>query len=731
MTNTNPFYINIKSISYPVFLGLLGLCTLLTCTDNKKEISIFSTMEHPQIEFGLSELNAALTTKGWTIKTSDQANADIIFEVDETNPQLKSEGFEIKKEGNVIRLTGYDPAGLLYGAIELAEQVTSKGLAKIEPALQNPYMEMRGTKFNIPLDVRTPSYTDASDVAQNNIPVMWDFDFWQDYIDNLARYRYNYISLWNLHPFPSMVKVPGYSEVALDDVQRSTVDWKENYHLHGTGLDEPEILANPEIVKEISIEEKIEFWKKVMQYAQDRNVDFYVITWNIFTYGTEGKYGITDQIDNEITKDYFKQSIKAMFKTYPLLDGIGLTTGENMHRKSFEEKEGWAYDTYAKAILEVAEEMPDRQFTFIHRQHQTGAKNIAEKFKPVIDAPNIEFLYCFKYAKAHVFSTTEQHYHQGFVKDIEGMKTIWGLRNDDTYFLRWGAPDFVRAFIQNIPTSVAKGIYYGSDQWIWGREFLTKNPETPKQLEIVKHWYNWALWGRLSYDASLSNQTFVDLLKIKFPNTNAQLLMDTWQEASMIYPTTTAFHWGEVDFKWYIEACKSRPGPAQNKTGFHDVNRFITLPPHPKSGFQSIPDYVAMQQTSGTTDLKTPLAVAEKLRKHANAALSGLEQIDPSDSKELAYTLNDIKSMAFLGKYYAHKIEGATHLALYRETKMETEQTKAIESLNQALSFWGKYAEAVQAQNKTPLWTNRVGYVDFQQLEAWAAEDIEIARETL
>ena len=51
---------------------------------------------------------------------------------------------------------------------------------------------------------------------------MWDMAFWKAYIDDLARFRYNHISLWNLHPFPSMVRVPGYEKVALDDVRSTT-----------------------------------------------------------------------------------------------------------------------------------------------------------------------------------------------------------------------------------------------------------------------------------------------------------------------------------------------------------------------------------------------------------------------------------------------------------------------------------------------------------------------------
>jgi hypothetical protein len=44
---------------------------------------------------------------------------------------------------------------------------------------------------------------------------------------------------------------------------------------------------------------------------------------------------------------------------------------------------------------------------------------------------------------------------------------------------------------------------------------------------------------------------------------DARALFTAWQEASMIYPVTTGFHWGALDFQWYIEACKSRPEFAQ------------------------------------------------------------------------------------------------------------------------------------------------------------------------
>ena len=287
---------------------------------------------------------------------------------------------------------------------------------------------------------------------------MWSFEFWKEYIDTLARYRYNFVSLWNLHPFPSLVKVPEYPDVALDDVWRSKVKWKENYPLEGREFVTDEILRDVEVVKQLTIDEKIDFWRKVMAYGKSRNVDFYFVTWNIFTYGTGGKYGITDDYRNKTTIDYFRQSVKQMFLTYPDLAGIGLTTGENMPGADFQAKEDWAMATYGQGVLDAAREQPDRKITFIHRQHQAKATEISRTFKPLIDHPNIDFIFSFKYAKAHVYSATTQPYHHEFVKDLGDLKTIWTLRNDDVYYFRWGAPDFVREFVQEHSARRVAGI---------------------------------------------------------------------------------------------------------------------------------------------------------------------------------------------------------------------------------------------------------------------------------
>jgi hypothetical protein len=742
--------------------GSFGICAILLvgCFTASAQVHVAAVTllvdgESPQAVFASEEIQKSLRARGHSVRQYDLTrlarvtdDVRIILgllsntsvtgamrsEGARTAGTLKSEGYSIRagsKEGRTTYWAiGADAAGVMYGGLELAEVIRVSDFEGIKDVDHNPYMTMRGTKFNCPLDVRTPSYTDVCDAAQKNIIEMWNLDFWKEYIDNLARYRFNYISLWSLHPFPSLVKVPDYPDVALDDVKRSKVQWNEYYSLNGTGFDAPEILENLETLKKITIDEKIDFWRRVMRYGKQRNVDFYFVTWNIFVNGTEGKYGITDSISNETTVDYFRKSVKQMFLTYPDLAGIGLTTGENMPKASFEQKEDWAFKTYAQGVLDAAKEQPGRKFTLIHRQHQTGAKDIARKFRPVIDHKDIEFIFSFKYAKAHVFSSTTQPYHTSFVKDIQdegGLKTIWTLRNDDAYRFRWGAPDFVREFIRNIPYEVSKGFYYGSDQYIWGREFMSTEPDSPRQIEIVKHWYHWMIWGRLGYNPNLSNERFVKILQQRYPSVSGQDLFTAWQEASMIYPRTTGFHWGSLDFRWYIEACKSHPDYARTETGFHDVNRFITLEPHKGTDNISIPDYVenlaAGRESSGTT----PAEVSDQLHGHADKALKVLDRLDHADDKELRLTLGDIRAVAMLGKYYAHKIRGATELAIFRKTKKKEHQDAAIRELNWAAAYWRLYTSIALGQYKDPLWTNRVGRCNWRDLLNEVLKDVAIA----
>ncbi|MEQ9289502.1 MAG: carbohydrate-binding family 6 protein [Cyclobacteriaceae bacterium] len=726
-----------------------ALCFTLSVTATAQStVSIFNVHNSPMVDFALNDLKDELYSNQTIIKKTGVSDATLLLitksdissgkssqlKYPKVDFDLKAEGFVIKKDKqNKIWVIGADEPGLMYGILELVEQVQLYGMEGIKETNQNPYMKTRGTKFNLPLDVRTPTYTDPSEASNQNMLEMWSMDFWTEYIDKLARDRYNMISLWSLHPFPSMLKVPDYPEVALDDVWRTTHS-TSIFRPVGNGVKYPNISANTEVIKQITIEEKIEYWQRVMSYAKDRNVDIFLMVWNIFDWGIDEKYGITEKPENPVTRDYFRKSVKQMLLTYPDLSGIGLTVGENMAGYEGEVKEEWAFDTYGKGVLEALELDPDRKITFIHRLHQGDVKLISNQFAPLIDHKNVNFIFSFKYAQAHIMSSTRQPYADDFVKEIGGMKTLWTLRNDDNYYFRWGGVKFLREFIKNIPYDVSEGFYYGSDGYVWGRDFMSKNERNPRELDIKKHWYHWMSMGRLGYNPGLADQRFAEMLKYRFPEADDQSLFTAWQEASMVYPVTTGFHWGPADFSWYIEGCMSRKGhptASIDQKGIHHVDQFIQQPVHPGTNNQTIPDYVEMVMAGETSDLTTPLQVAEKLHGHADKALELLMGIGQFKDETLSKTVEDIWSISYLGKYYAHKISGSTHVAFYRKFRKKEHQDKAVEELEMALDYCKKFTENASKQHINPMWMKRVGMADWMKFIEHAEQDIETAKQII
>ncbi len=732
----------------------IGLGTGPVLASPSPEVGIVDEWNAAQVRFAVQDITAALNHRGHAVTTKRTAAVNVYFSsVDRRHRELASsahvqpEGFSLRrKQGKAGRgqldivVFSRDAAGAMYGGLELAEQIRIGGLDAVVDTDRNPYMALRGTKFNIPLDLRTPSYSDMSDSAQANIATVWDFEFWRAYLDQLARDRYNFVSLWNLHPFPSMVKLADYPDVALNDVWRSTMKFDEDYSTRTVDLVSPAMLASKEVVRTLTIEQKIAFWRQVMEYARDRNIQFHVVTWNIFTYGVDGKYGITDAMDNPRTLAYFRASVREMFRTYPLLAGIGLTAGENMGEvkvysggvDSFDAKENWLFATYGQGVLDAARAEPGRRFRLIHRQHETRAQDIAKTFEAVIAQPNVDFVFSFKYAQAHVLSSTRQTFHDEYLKSLGPHRTLWTLRNDDALLYRWAAPDFVREFVRNMPREQTAGVYFGSDMWVWGREFLARHPKLKGQLEIDKHWLHFLLWGRMAYDPTLDNERIAALVGRRFPGIDGAKLLALWQDASMIYALVTGFHWADFDFQWYIEGCRSRPGPARTASGFHSVETFITQPVHPGTDNITIPKYVAGVLAGQVPAGTTPPQVADLLDERADRvtrALAGLHDSAPTPgNEEYSATMADAASMAALGKYYAAKIRGATELALYRQTRDAAHQERATAHLLAAQGFWLQYTGRSRASYRNPLWTNRVGIVAWDELNAEVANDITIAR---
>ena len=232
------------------------------------------------------------------------------------------------------------------------------------------------------------------------------------------------------------------------------------------------------------------------------------------------------------------------------------------------------------------------------------------------------------------------------------------------------------------------------------------------------------LWGRLGYDPGLGNERLVSILGRRYPGASGERLFDALQSASMVYPLTTGFHWGALDFQWYVECSCSRDNEAGTVSGYHDLLSFISHPAHPGTDNVTIPEFVEAQVSGEEIEGTTPLDLARRLEEHADRALAGVGGIPPGGSTELWQQLEDIRAMAYLGKHHSHKIRAATEIALHWATNAREDRENAVHHARQAALYWRTYVSYLSAAYQSSIWFNRIGEVDWKRFYLDVLHDV-------
>jgi Bacterial Ig-like domain len=677
------------------------------------------------------------------------------------NPTVpQAYGIRVRTSGSLqeILVYGFDATGAMYGGLDVAEAVMMGMLSSMSASDKAPYVSERGIKLNIPLDARTPSYSDPGDPAQAAIPEIWSISFWQEYLDEMARQRLTTLSLWNLHPFPSMVTVPEYPAVALSDVKRTLVPFTE-VALRGQGAWDAATMgksADLEVVKVMTPTEKTTFWNQVIEMADARGISVYIFTWNIYTDGLEGNpYGIVeDSADSSVkqasatTKKYFRASVRTLLTKFPKLAGLGITGGEEMDGDAAA-KEKWLADTYGEGMNDiivgyeaiapngtktVVPANPTRKMRLIHRLHEVTYSQINTAFGKFKNSFTIDTSH--KYSVAHTFSTTKPTFKLKDINSAPAEDQVWlTVRFDDQYNARWGDPDFVRSWVNNLPQGIngqgepkLKGFYMGPDGYTWARRTNLKDSSI-NELDIRRWWYTQSLFSRLSYDPTLTNTFFNNLVAARMgvSLSTATAINNGLASASKITPWLLRYHWdGGNDYMYFPEGCKSLYG------GFISVNDYMDNSPIGSGDGNGQSPLTMTNFCNEEIKGNKPLDISVEIDKAAADALSAIASV-PNDASntELMHTLADIRILAAMGKYYAAKFRGTRDLkyaAIYKATASKSAEyrAKSVAHLTDALALWTAYADLSQTYYY-PTRMSRIGSFDLKAYTVYAAYDIAIA----
>jgi len=665
-----------------------------------QKVGVFFDSNVPQIAFAAGDIKAALESKNFTVETlplaslnaayphrkvvvtvaSNEGAAKMLTRQGATLPAgLGEQAYCVRtttKGPKTYWAVGGDDNGAMYGGLQIAENISRDGLSGTYHSQESPFMLNRGMKLNMPLDRRIPTYVGGwtSNSAKQAIPHVWDMTFWKTLIDQQARNRYNLLSVWVHHPFPALVKLAEYPKACL-----------------------PRIEGFDGFVKEMDHEQRVAFWREVMKYAHSRGMKFYFFNWNVYVDYAKDQYPeITKDLDNAATIEYVNKSVKALIDTYPDLDGFGITAGDGMS-KSPEDNTTWTYNAIGKPVMEYLIEHPSRKFNLIHRSVYSNPQLFDSLYAPLKAVPNVTTNFSFKYAQAHMYSTPTPKWGAAIESASKlGIKTWITIRNDDYFYINWGDPKFVRDYMAGIPEKEnVISMYIGSDGYNPTRTYFCKNEAMNGQLEIERRWYMEMLWGRISYNPTVSDDVFKNMLAKRFPTVSADNLFQAWTLASRPLPKVTELIMGNwsLDFHWYPEACWSDPGRC---TGFRTIDGFANETTVAKGS--DLCDIAA--SAAGTCQgKKSSYTVADEMQADAGKALSLLATIKGGGNADLEMAISNVKQMAYLGTYYAHKVRGATF-------KKAGQIEKARESMGRAYSWWIKYSRAMEETYHTDSFRN-------------------------
>ena len=660
-------------------------------------VGVFSDNSVAQINFAAGDIKSALESKGYTVElypltslNAKYSKKKVVIALSsnaEITKLLTSEGGTVPsglgEQAYGLRTTkgkqlsywvlGGDINGAMYGGLQIAENILCKGFSGTWNTQEAPFMLNRGMKLNMPLDRRIPTYVGGwtSNSTKKAIPHVWDITFWKKLIDQQARNRYNVLSVWVHHPFPALVKLPDYPKACLPNIE---------------GFDG--------FVKELNHEQRVAFWREVMQYAHSRGMKFYFFNWNIYLDYAKDQYpDITAARTNKTTLDYTYKSMQALIETYPDLDGFGISAGDGMMGESqgfnadSKLKTQWTWDAMGKAVNDYMIKNPSRKFNLIHRGIGSSPEILNEKFAPIKEAQNVSLNYSHKYAQAHMYSTPTPQWTSSIQSCTKlGIKSWITIRNDDYFYFNWGDPKFVRDYMYGIPDKeTVVGMYIGSDGYSPSRTYFCKNDAMNGQLEVERRWYMEMLWGRISYNPEISNDVFKALLAQRFPSVSADNLFQAWSLASSALPKVTELIMGNwsLDFHWYPEGCWSDPGRG---TGFRTIDGFANETTVAKGS--NLCD-IANSAAGTCNGKKSSYTVADEMQADAEKALSLINKIEGKGNADLEMAIMNVKQMANLGIYYAHKVRGATY-------KKSGQTELAREEMAKAYCWWISYTQLME-----------------------------------
>jgi len=626
--------------------------------------------------WALSELRGVLKSREWDIQECNElepgpaiivglvespAVKDALAEARINMPESPESLAIHRIAEDRLLVVGRDVRGLVYALTELSQAIefspSDAGLFEhVIYAIESPELKWRSMQLFL-----CNSYLEREWYYQES--------FWEGYLGQLVRYRYNNLNLTFGHqtsymapPYPFHVEIPEFPGVRVPGL--SVAGRQRN----------------------------LEMLRRISEMAKERGLHFTLSVWSQHDSGYGPPY--LTGLDEHIRADCNALGLRKLLEACPAIDGVQF----RMNRESGvpEDEQLKYYEPQFRAISECgrpirldlrAKGLSNR--TIERARELVPNTVVSTKFwcehlgQPYV-MPAIQSADVNNYRRYGVWDLLEKN------RDWDLIYRLWSVGTQK--ILLWGDPEWVKQFVRSchfgavgfevIAPLTNKG--FGNKPGLW-RVLTNPSYQTYKE-EYKRYWMFYLLFGRLGYRSDTSSAVWHRELNQRFGEA-AEGIGRAYRTASGVMPLlTTVQQWSASTWRYWPELFAGRT-----------LEEDIKIEPSDPTQFYGVAEYVDDALRGELCGKWTPARIAERFRRLAVDTMTALKdtQTTSSDAEnaELRGTKLDFRILAHMANYHADRLTAGMNLAFYLRTQKAGRLLTALESLRRARQHWQKLSD--------------------------------------
>ncbi len=579
--------------------------------------------------------------------------------------KFKPEGFRIKStKRNTVDIVGADGSGVLYGCLELAEQIRkNKSIPNNLDITDAPEFKLRGTCIGMQKLQKDPYGGNYQwPYKPEYFPFFYDKGYWKKYLDFLVGQRMNSLFLWNGHPFASLVKLDGYPE-ALE--------------------------VSPEI-----LDKNHEMMLWITSECDKRGIWLIQMFYNIHLPKGLG-LGTSLKKTEPVAADYTRKSIAKFIEEYPNV-GLLVCLGEAL--SGSENQVEWFTQTIIPGVKDglKARNQAELPPIVVRGHHIVEYGSHKDVFSEGVKLyPNLYSM--SKYNGESLTSEIPRGKYQQFHKDMAKysnthMANVHLLSNLEPF--RYADFSFIWNSCRAIRDRLdGNGLHlYPLAYWDW--------PNTPDkagvtQIERDRLWYE--IWARycweLNRDPAAEYEHWVGRLTEIYGTRKAAEKIYAAYDASGECAPRLLRRFGITGGN---RQCLSLGMPLEQLTDPHKFRVWQELYDSDSPLGETINQYVENEYANKPHVGETPPQVIKEVLNYSSDAVREIEAAAPyvtKNKQEFERLRNDMHCIEAMTRSYCAKAEAAMNVIRYRKSKDEGYMAKAIPYLEESLNQYKKLEE--------------------------------------